>query len=132
MHQLLKSRPATVLGRLGVVALLVVTGGALSASASSARGAPRIDRDVFGHLADGTTVDRYTLSNGNGMRVRIITYGGILQTVEVPDRHGRDANVTLGFDNLDRLRRDNEPVLRLHHRPLRQPDRQRHSSPWTV
>jgi aldose 1-epimerase len=34
------------------------------------------------------------------MRVRIITYGGILQTIEVPDRRGRLANVTLGFDNL--------------------------------
>lgn len=111
MHQLLKSRPATVLGRLGVVALLVVTGGALSASASSARGAPRIDRDVFGHLADGTTVHRYTLSNGHGMRVRIITYGGIIQTVEVPDRKGRVANVTLGFDNLDDYVNNNGPYF---------------------
>jgi aldose 1-epimerase len=111
LHQLLKSRPATVLGRLGVVALLVVTGGALSASASSARGAPRIDRDVFGHLADGTTVHRYTLSNGHGMRVRIITYGGIIQTVEVPDRKGRVANVTLGFDNLDDYVNNNGPYF---------------------
>lgn len=111
MHQLLKSRPATVLGRLGVVALLVITGGALSASASSARGAPRIDRDVFGHLADGTTVHRYTLSNGHGMRVRIITYGGIIQTVEVPDRKGRVANVTLGFDNLDDYVNNNGPYF---------------------
>jgi aldose 1-epimerase len=111
LHQLLKSRPATVLGRLGVVALLVITGGALSASASSARGAPRIDRDVFGHLADGTTVHRYTLSNGHGMRVRIITYGGIIQTVEVPDRKGRVANVTLGFDNLDDYVNNNGPYF---------------------
>jgi aldose 1-epimerase len=35
------------------------------------------------------------------MRVRILTYGGILQSVEVPGRRGRSANVTLGFDNLD-------------------------------
>jgi aldose 1-epimerase len=34
------------------------------------------------------------------MRVRILTYGGILQTIEVPDRRGRLGNVTLGFDNL--------------------------------
>jgi aldose 1-epimerase len=34
------------------------------------------------------------------MRVRILTYGGILQSIEVPDRHGHSGNVALGFDNL--------------------------------
>lgn len=58
-------------------------------------------RDTFGQLADGTTVDRHTLTNGNGMRVRILTYGGILQAVEVPDRRGELVNVTLGFATLD-------------------------------
>lgn len=111
MHPLLKSRAAAVLGRLGVVALLVVTAGTLHASASSAKGAARIDRDVFGHLADGTTVYRYTLTNGHGMRVRIITYGGIIQTVEVPDRRGHPANVTLGFDNLDDYVANNSPYF---------------------
>jgi len=33
--------------------------------------------------------------------VRILTYGGIIQSIEVPDRHGHRANVALGFDNLD-------------------------------
>jgi len=33
--------------------------------------------------------------------VRILTYGGILQSIEVPDRRGRNANVALGFDNID-------------------------------
>jgi aldose 1-epimerase len=36
----------------------------------------------------------------SGLRVRILTYGGILQTIETPDRRGRTANVTLGFNNL--------------------------------
>jgi aldose 1-epimerase len=34
------------------------------------------------------------------MEVKIMTYGGIIQSVEVPDRKGREANVALGFDNL--------------------------------
>jgi aldose 1-epimerase len=46
-------------------------------------------------------VDLYTLDNGEGMEVKIITYGGIIQSIEVPDRRGRTANVTLGFDNLE-------------------------------
>ena len=45
------------------------------------------------------------LANADGMEAAIITYGGILQSVRAPDRDGRFANVILGFDNLDRLRR---------------------------
>ena len=35
------------------------------------------------------------------MEVKILTYGGIIQSVKVPDKSQRLANVTLGFDNLD-------------------------------
>ncbi len=111
MHPSLKSRVVTVLGRLGLVALLVIAAGSLTVSASSAKGATRIDRDVFGQLADGTTVFRYTLTNGSGMRVRIITYGGIIQTVEVPDRRGHLTNVTLGFDSLEDYVANNSPYF---------------------
>lgn len=51
--------------------------------------------------SNGTPVDLYTLNNGVGMEVTILTYGGIIQSIEVPDRRGEAANVTLGFDNLD-------------------------------
>jgi aldose 1-epimerase len=49
---------------------------------------------------DGTPVTRYTLSNGHGMRVRILTYGAIIQSIEVPDRTGHVGNVVLGFPSL--------------------------------
>src|SRR5690606_14610784 len=55
----------------------------------------------YGTLADGTAVDEYTLTNANGMEVKIITYGGIITSVKVPDRYGNMTNVTLGFDNLE-------------------------------
>jgi aldose 1-epimerase len=60
-----------------------------------------ITRAPFGSLADGREIDRYTLSGANGMTASILTYGGILQSVVVPDRAGRLANVTLGFADLD-------------------------------
>ncbi|GAA2476690.1 aldose epimerase family protein [Streptomyces gobitricini] len=48
-----------------------------------------------GRLADGTVVHRWVLERG-GTRVGVLTYGGIVQSVEVPDRHGSVANVVLG------------------------------------
>lgn len=61
---------------------------------------PSIASEPFGEV-DGTPVTRYTLTNGHGMRVRILTYGGIIQSIEVPDRTGRVDNVVLGFPTLD-------------------------------
>jgi aldose 1-epimerase len=49
----------------------------------------------------GAAVTRYTLSNAHGMSVSILDYGGIIQSLSVPDRRGREANVTLGFANID-------------------------------
>ncbi|MGW7290705.1 aldose epimerase family protein [Streptomyces sp. NPDC054847] len=57
-------------------------------------------RQRFGSLADGTGVDLWTLQN-DGIRLRVLSYGGIVQGLEVPDRRGSWVNVSLGFDNLD-------------------------------
>ncbi|MFJ3770847.1 aldose epimerase family protein [Streptomyces sp. NPDC090075] len=56
--------------------------------------------ELFGTLSDGTEVHRWTLERA-GTRVRILSYGGIVQSVEVPDRDGRTADVVLGFAGLD-------------------------------
>lgn len=56
--------------------------------------------ELFGTLSDGTEVHRWTLERA-GTRVRILSYGGIVQSVEVPDRDGRTADVVLGFSGLD-------------------------------
>ncbi|KFG75709.1 aldose epimerase family protein [Streptomyces mutabilis] len=57
-------------------------------------------KELFGKLADGTKVYRWSLENG-GTRMKVLSYGGVVQSLEVPDRRGRYANVSLGFDNLD-------------------------------
>ncbi|MFJ2769783.1 aldose epimerase family protein [Streptomyces sp. NPDC087300] len=56
--------------------------------------------ELFGTLPDGTPVHRWTLER-DGVRVRVLTYGGIVQSAEVPDRSGRTAQVALGFEGLD-------------------------------
>ena len=86
--------------RIGALTLAVAVIGSINMTPSSATGSARIDKEFFGTTAGGERVDRYTLTNARGMRIRILTYGGILQTIEVPDRHGRLGNVALGFTNL--------------------------------
>jgi aldose 1-epimerase len=79
-------------------ALLIVLGaGAMATPAQAAT--PKIVKSSFGSLA-GKAIDKYTLTNSRGMSVAVITYGGIVQSVRVPDRHGRLTNVALGFKDL--------------------------------
>jgi aldose 1-epimerase len=61
---------------------------------------PTVTVAPFGRTPDGQAVEVYTLRNGRGMQVRAITYGAIIQAIEVPDRSGRIGDVTLGFDSL--------------------------------
>jgi aldose 1-epimerase len=59
-----------------------------------------IKKEAFGKT-DGKDVNLYTLTNANGMQVKITSYGGTVTSIMVPDRQGKMADVVLGFDNLD-------------------------------
>ncbi len=59
-----------------------------------------VARAPFGEV-DGKAVERYTLTNENGISVSILTYGGIVQSIMVPDRDGNLGDVVLGFDNIE-------------------------------
>ena len=59
------------------------------------------------HPEQGNPVEIWTLTNRRGMKVNILTYGGILQSIEIPGRRGRLTNVTLGFNNLDQYVNEN-------------------------
>ncbi|MFJ2903281.1 aldose epimerase family protein [Streptomyces sp. NPDC087212] len=66
--------------------------------------------ELFGTLSDGTPVHCWTLERA-GVRVGVLSYGGIVQSLEVPDRHGVAGNVVLGFADLDGYLRHPEPYL---------------------
>ena len=55
---------------------------------------------IYGHLPDGRAVHEYTLTQGSGLALTAITYGGIVTALQVPDAQGVTAKVVLGFDNL--------------------------------
>jgi len=72
----------------------------LAGCASMSPSPGTISQAPFGKTANGTPVEIYTLRNGRGMETRIMTYGGIVQSLKVPDKNGNLGDVVLGFDNL--------------------------------
>ena len=59
-----------------------------------------LQKQSYGRLADGTAIEKFTLATARGLSAELITYGGILTSLTLPDRRGRPGNVTLGFDDL--------------------------------
>jgi aldose 1-epimerase len=59
-----------------------------------------IEKSDFGKTPANEAVDLYTLTNNHGMVAKIMTYGAILTELHAPDKHGKSADVVLGFDNL--------------------------------
>jgi aldose 1-epimerase len=60
----------------------------------------QIEKDSYGITQEGQEVDRYTLSNAAGMQVEIITYGGIITSMKLPNAAGGLNDVVLGYDSL--------------------------------
>ena len=60
-----------------------------------------VTRAPFGKLPNGTSIEIFTLTNARGVQVKAMTYGGIIQSLRVPDRSGRVDDVVLGFDTLE-------------------------------
>jgi aldose 1-epimerase len=83
----------------GFLAISIV----FSASASALcalRGTKAVEVRPFGS-ADGKSVFLYTLKNHNGIEATLTNYGATLVSLKVPDRHGKFADVVLGYDDLD-------------------------------
>ncbi len=77
---------------LRIWAAIVIMSGSFIARAE-------IRRADFGKMPDGAPVSLYTITNANRVQVSIQTYGGIITSLKVPDRHGAMDDVVLGFDS---------------------------------
>ena len=80
-----------------VIALMTMTSGISG----------QVTKQSFGKTPDGKNVDLYTIKDGP-IEGRIITYGGIIQALKVPDKSGKSADVVLGFDSLDEYVKGNK------------------------
>ncbi len=67
---------------------------------SSSQQKPKVTKSAYGTTQDGRAVDLYTLTNSHGVEVKAITFGGIITSLQVPDKNGKMADVVLGFDKL--------------------------------
>jgi len=66
-----------------------------------------VKKEAFGRTPDGREVELYTLTNANGLKAKIMTYGAIVVSLEVPDRNGNLADIVLGYDTLDEYIKNN-------------------------
>ncbi len=79
----------------GGCAFAVVGCAALGSSAG------KISKQPFGAAPDGQPVELYTLRNAKGAEATIMTYGGTVTSLKVPDKDGKLGDVVLGYDKLD-------------------------------
>jgi aldose 1-epimerase len=59
-----------------------------------------IEKSSFGTASDGQPVELYTLRNANGLTAKVLTYGAVIYSLEVPDKDGKLANVTANLDTV--------------------------------
>jgi aldose 1-epimerase len=84
-----------------LLTLFFLSGAVLISAQTTKPAKPTMTKELFGKSRDGQPIDLYTLANANGMKAKITTYGGILTSVEVPDRNGKIDDVVLGFNDLE-------------------------------
>lgn len=61
----------------------------------------KITKSSFGKTRSGEEVELYTLKNNRDVTVKIITYGGIITELHVPDAQGKTADIVLGFNTIN-------------------------------
>jgi aldose 1-epimerase len=59
-----------------------------------------ISKQNYGTV-DDQEITQYTLTNANGMSVRIINYGGTITNIFFPDKNGKEGDLVLGFNTLE-------------------------------
>lgn len=64
------------------------------------------EAEIFGETSAGAPVEVYTLTNRHGVRLRAMTYGAIVLSLETPDRFGVNADIVLGYGTLAEYMRD--------------------------
>jgi len=65
-----------------------------------------VSQASFGQSSTGAPAELFTLTNANGVIVKITNFGGIITEIYTPDKHGVFTDVTLGFDRIEHYYKD--------------------------
>lgn len=60
-----------------------------------------LQQQPYGSTGGGSYADLFTLTNNKGVSVSLTNYGGIVTSIQTPDREGKSGEIALGFDKLE-------------------------------
>ena len=60
-----------------------------------------VEKGIFGSLSGHRNIDFFILKNKTGSKAKLISFGAVLVSLEIPDSKGRLADVVLGYDDLE-------------------------------
>ena len=61
-----------------------------------------IEESEFGRMRDGQLVKKFTFKNPKTQfSFSVLTYGTVVQEINLKDKHGQLVNVSLGFDEIE-------------------------------
>src|SRR5215831_12059720 len=89
----MRNPPSEMCRAIAAILAVAVAGRAAGAAAT-------LDHASYGTTKDGQAVDIYTMTNDHGLRVRFLSYGGVITEIHAPDRAGRLDNIALGLRTL--------------------------------
>ncbi|MFD6531698.1 aldose epimerase family protein [Streptomyces sp. NPDC060184] len=67
---------------------------------------PTAHRTPFGSAPGNAEADLWTLDSGTGVRAEVLTYGGVLHRLTVPDTHGRNRQIVRSLSTMDEYAKD--------------------------
>ncbi len=88
------------MGLLGFALLLSCTGPSTKEGKNAPPVGISVTQRIFGKMPSGEEVLEFTLKNSSGIEMSVITYGGIIRTLLLPDREGKLEDCVLGYDSL--------------------------------
>lgn len=59
-----------------------------------------VTEKLFGTMPDGTKIQEFTMTNANGLEMKVITYGGIIRSLKTPNKEGELEDIVLGYADL--------------------------------
>lgn len=60
-----------------------------------------IEKSSFGKMPDGTTVEQFCLTNHQGVKVEILSLGGIIRRWLIPSHNAECTDIVLGYDTVE-------------------------------